>query len=175
MKATFRTLALATTAAVTLMAASVAPAAAGSSERAFIKGVAAAVIVHEVVRHSRAQGARRAAPNYTTYATVPSTRYYAPQQTQVVRYAPQPTRSSPYRDPAVYASALAYGFDDLRHEDRRDVQRQLRALGYYSGGIDGIWGPQTNRAVRAYARDAGALTTIANADDAYRLYTTLLY
>lgn len=165
--------ALATTAAVSLIAASVAPAAAGSSERAFIKGVAAALIVNEVVRYSRNQNDQRAASQWSGYNTVPATRSYTPAP--VVRYTPAPAPRVVYRDPAVYGSALAYGFDDLRFEQRRGVQAQLRNLGYYGGGIDGVWGPRTSRAVRAYARDAGALTSIDNPDDAYRLYTTLLY
>jgi|ERR1043166_3399663 hypothetical protein len=34
-----------------------------------------------------------------------------------------------------------------------DVQRQLARAGYYHGPIDGIMGPQTRRAIRAYDRD----------------------
>ena len=34
-----------------------------------------------------------------------------------------------------------------------DVQRQLARAGYYHGAIDGIMGPQTRRAMRAYERD----------------------
>src|SRR6266516_2715999 len=34
-----------------------------------------------------------------------------------------------------------------------DVQRRLARAGYYHGRIDGIMGPQTRRAIRAYERD----------------------
>ncbi len=35
------------------------------------------------------------------------------------------------------------------------VQRRLAQAGYYHGAIDGIMGPQTRRAIRAYERDRG--------------------
>jgi hypothetical protein len=34
-----------------------------------------------------------------------------------------------------------------------EVQGQLARAGYYHGAIDGIMGPQTRRAIRAYERD----------------------
>ena len=37
-------------------------------------------------------------------------------------------------------------------DDVRNAQRQLRAQGYYHGRIDGLYGPQTRRAVIAYQR-----------------------
>ena len=37
-----------------------------------------------------------------------------------------------------------------------DVQRQLARAGYYHGPIDGIMGPRTRRAIRAYDRDHNA-------------------
>lgn len=37
----------------------------------------------------------------------------------------------------------------------RSVQRELQVRGYYKGGIDGIVGPNTREAVRAFQRDAG--------------------
>jgi peptidoglycan hydrolase-like protein with peptidoglycan-binding domain len=36
-----------------------------------------------------------------------------------------------------------------------ELQRRLARNGYYSGAIDGIMGPATRRAIRAYARDHG--------------------
>ena len=38
---------------------------------------------------------------------------------------------------------------------RRAIQANLRAYGYYSGAIDGVWGPRTYNAVRLYAGDSG--------------------
>jgi hypothetical protein len=36
-----------------------------------------------------------------------------------------------------------------------EVQRRLARAGYYHGRIDGIMGPQTRRAIRAYESDHG--------------------
>jgi hypothetical protein len=49
--------------------------------------------------------------------------------------------------------------DGSAYSDRSQVaalQRQLARAGYYHGAIDGIFGPQTQRAVRAYQRDHNA-------------------
>lgn len=179
MNTAIRTFVLATTAAATLLAATVAPAAAGSSERAFIKGVAAALIVSEIVRQSRRQPVQRSVPAWSGYDTVPATRTYAPAP--VVRYVPdvryvqQPAPRVVYRDPAIYATPLAWGFADLAPDLRRTVQNRLLRMGYYNGRVDGLWGPQTNLAVRAYARDSGALAALDDSEDAFRLYNTLLY
>jgi peptidoglycan hydrolase-like protein with peptidoglycan-binding domain len=35
----------------------------------------------------------------------------------------------------------------------RDVQTRLRALGYYGGPVDGVWGSGTRRAVERFQRD----------------------
>ena len=52
-----------------------------------------------------------------------------------------------------YYQGSGYGY---RYGDRSSVtaeQRQLARAGYYHGAIDGIMGPQTRRAIRAYERD----------------------
>src|SRR5678815_5467418 len=36
-----------------------------------------------------------------------------------------------------------------------ELQRRLARAGYYRGSVDGILGPQTRRAIRAYAQDHG--------------------
>ncbi|MDA0702251.1 MAG: peptidoglycan-binding domain-containing protein [Proteobacteria bacterium] len=41
----------------------------------------------------------------------------------------------------------------------RSAQKELRGHGYHSGPVDGIFGPQTRAAVRAYQRDAGLPVT----------------
>ena len=49
-----------------------------------------------------------------------------------------------------------YGYGDYGYGDTSrvvEVQRQLARAGYYHGSIDGIMGPQTRRAIRAYERD----------------------
>jgi hypothetical protein len=49
-----------------------------------------------------------------------------------------------------------YGYNDSGYGYGNtvvEVQRRLARAGYYHGAIDGIMGPQTRRAIRAYERD----------------------
>jgi Putative peptidoglycan binding domain/PRC-barrel domain len=43
--------------------------------------------------------------------------------------------------------------------DIRTAQRQLRERGYYSGSVDGVMGPATEAALRAFQRDRGLKAT----------------
>ncbi|WP_423222121.1 lytic murein transglycosylase [Limimaricola pyoseonensis] len=43
----------------------------------------------------------------------------------------------------------------LNSSERAEIQRRLNALGYEAGGADGIIGPNTISAIRAYQRDRG--------------------
>src|SRR5437667_2211492 len=70
--------------------------------------------------------------------------------------------SSPYGYDYGYSREPAYGYD---YRDRYRggssvvaLQRQIARAGYYHGAIDGIMGPETRRAVRAYERSHGALS-----------------
>jgi hypothetical protein len=50
----------------------------------------------------------------------------------------------------------AYGYNNYGYDYGNtvvEVQRGLARAGYYRGPIDGIMGPQTRRAIRAYERD----------------------
>ena len=70
-----------------------------------------------------------------------------------------------YPYPYPYYGYYPYGYDGYGYgggpgygygSDRSSVvalQRQLARAGYYHGSIDGIMGPQTRRAMRAYQRD----------------------
>lgn len=53
--------------------------------------------------------------------------------------------------PHDYYSYNDYGYGDVRLVI--EVQRRLARAGYYHGAIDGIVGPETRRAIRAYERD----------------------
>lgn len=53
----------------------------------------------------------------------------------------------------VHRIAPAYAFNGLTRAERQAVQTRLRNYGYYTGHIDGVWGPQTWAAVQAYAID----------------------
>ena len=50
------------------------------------------------------------------------------------------------------ASVLRQG---SRGDTVRTVQNKLRRWGYYSGSVDGIYGPATERAVRAFQKKNG--------------------
>jgi putative peptidoglycan binding protein len=48
-----------------------------------------------------------------------------------------------------------YGYGDSSGSRVADLQSRLARAGYYHGAIDGILGPATRRAIRAYERDHG--------------------
>jgi Putative peptidoglycan binding domain len=48
-----------------------------------------------------------------------------------------------------------YGYGDSSRSRVAELQRRLASAGYYHGAIDGIMGPATRRAIRAYERDHG--------------------
>jgi hypothetical protein len=52
-----------------------------------------------------------------------------------------------------YGGSNGYGYGNA--STVIEVQRRLARAGYYHGRIDGIMGPQTRRAIRAYERDRG--------------------
>ena len=53
----------------------------------------------------------------------------------------------------------AYGnrsqYESPTHSKVAELQRRLSRAGYYRGSVDGILGPQTRRAIRAYESDHG--------------------
>src|SRR5262245_38332377 len=48
-----------------------------------------------------------------------------------------------------------YGYGDNSGSRVAELQSRLASAGYYHGAIDGILGPATRRAIRAYERDHG--------------------
>jgi hypothetical protein len=62
----------------------------------------------------------------------------------------------PYPYYGYYPYGYYYGYSDYGYGGASrvvEVQRRLARAGYYHGPIDGIMGPQTRRAIRAYERD----------------------
>ena len=49
----------------------------------------------------------------------------------------------------------SYGYGDSSRSRVAELQTRLAPAGYYHGFIDGVLGPQTRRAIRAYERDHG--------------------
>ena len=60
-----------------------------------------------------------------------------------------------------YGNGYGYGYSSGGQYDSPtrskvvELQRRLARAGYYHGSIDGVLGPQTRRAIRAYARNHG--------------------
>jgi len=54
-----------------------------------------------------------------------------------------------------YNYGSGYGYSDSSGSRVAKLQSRLASAGYYHGAIDGIMGPATRRAIRAYERDHG--------------------
>lgn len=128
----------------------------GDKEQGFVAGVATAVIVDELLKNNRKarlyDRGYRAGPTYVE---------------------PRPVYAEPRHATSIYATPAARAFQSYSLSERKAIQRNLRAWGYYRGGIDGAFGPGTYAAITAYARDEGiSLSTSAKA---YGAYDGLLY
>ncbi|WP_225029881.1 peptidoglycan-binding domain-containing protein [Xinfangfangia pollutisoli] len=135
----------------------------GKKEQGFLAGVATAVIVDKLLEANRAA---RAAPAPTPYYSAPA--FVDPKP----RYAPAYGTTS---TSAIYGTPAARAFNSYSRDERKAIQRQLRYQGYYTGGIDGAFGPGTYGAVTAYARDAGATGNLKSTGGAFAVYDGLLY
>lgn len=162
-----RTATTAAIAAIALAAATAAPVQAGQRERDFLKGVAATVIVGTVLKNMAAPRAQAQQPRY--FAQQPQ--YYAPSAPREPVYFTPP----PAAQHGLSTSAAAQAFKSYSPTERRAIQRQLARQGYYGGGIDGVFGPATFRAVAAYAADRGLSGRIDSASGAYTVYDSLIY
>jgi Putative peptidoglycan binding domain len=137
--------------ALSIAAVPAAPALAwGDKEQGFVAGVATAVIIDEILKNGR------------------KARAYDRGQTPVY-VEPRQTHTSIYSTPAGRA------FQSYSLSERKAIQRNLRAWGYYRGGIDGAFGPGTYNAVVAYARDEGASASLTSTSGAYGVYDGLIF
>jgi hypothetical protein len=137
--------------ALSIAAVPAAPALAwGDKEQGFVAGVATAVIIDEILKNNRKARAydRRETPVYVE---------------------PRPVHTSIYSTPAARA------FQNYSLRERKAIQRNLRAWGYYRGGIDGSFGPGTYNAVVAFARDEGASGNLKSTSGAYAVYDGLIF
>ena len=129
----------------------------GENEQNFLKGVATAVIVGQIIKGVR-HNQRPPAPMY----------YQQPQQPPQYHQPQRPSAS-------IYNTAAARAFQSYSSSERRLIQRRLAAYGYYGGGADGSFGPATYRAVVAYARDEGSIRSLDSTGGAYTLYDGLIF
>lgn len=132
----------------------------GDKEQGFVAGVATAVIVDEIIKNRRA---RMAAPVYVA----PAPTFVEPRHTYV-----EPRRTV---GTSIYSTPAARAFQSYSLSERKAIQRNLRAWGYYRGGIDGAFGPGTYNAILAYARDEGASASLRSTSGAYGLYDGMIY
>lgn len=128
----------------------------GEKEQGFVAGVATAVIVDELLKNNRK--ARLYDRGYTAAPTY---------------VEPRPVYAEPRHTTSIYATPAGRAFQSYSLRERKAIQRNLRAWGYYRGGIDGAFGPGTYNAVAAYARDEGQ--SLRSNAAAYGVYDGLLY
>ncbi|WP_022702591.1 peptidoglycan-binding domain-containing protein [Pseudorhodobacter ferrugineus] len=177
---TSKTIAFATALSLTLGAA--VPAHAwGRNEQNFLKGVAAALIVGAIVHEGqKTRNAPQTAPKQTYRQPV----YQEPAPRQTRQHQPryqEPKvktgrvigQTSPYGS-GVNDTTAARVFNRYSYAERIAIQRQLARFGYYSGTLDGSFGPRTHQAVYEFARKAGKQQALASSSGAYRVYDALL-
>lgn len=164
----FRNAAIAAVAAASMISASAVPAQAwGEKEQNLLAGLTAAAIVGTLIMKNRDRQPAATQQYYQPRYQAPRQTYTAPARYQEPSY--QPT----YRS-GIHATAAAQAFNRLPASERRAVQARLANWGYYHGGIDGAFGPQTYRAVTAYAGDTSGTSQLSTIAGAYDFYTTLI-
>ncbi|MDN5785962.1 peptidoglycan-binding domain-containing protein [Pseudorhodobacter sp.] len=169
--------------AVTIALGSTAPAEAlGRNERNFLKGIAAALIVGAIVNEGRKSHAAPAPQPLYREPVYRQPTYREPQRQQPT-YQPQrkPGRiiGSSGGNASQYGSGVnnttaARVFNSYSQMERFRIQRQLAAFGYYSGSIDGSFGPRTYQAIYQFALAGGKQEALSNTSGAYQVYDALL-
>jgi len=135
----------------------------GQREQDVLKGVIGTLAVTALikeVRKPRQQIVYGGPKSYSSnaYDSGYNTGYQQPRQTQS----------------DIYSSAAAQAFNSYTYSERQQIQRDLKRRGYYSGSIDGAFGPQTFRATAAYARATGNVERLATRNGAYGIYDSLV-
>lgn len=160
-------------AALTALAIAAVPAAPafawGDREQGFVTGVATALIVDRLLKQTRRTQGVSPLPGFNFADPRPT--YVEPRPTYVPTYVdPRPTAST-----SVYRTTAARAFNSYSVAERKEIQRTLRAWGYYRGGIDGTFGPGTYAAVTTYARDEGLSGNLDTNAGAYAVYDGLIF
>lgn len=159
----------------------------GQRERDTLTGAAGALLIENVIRNSRQAQARVIPSEYTPQALHG---YDEPEYTveryQEPEYRARRQHNEEYRShrhgerswgqrSSVYSTAAATTFNSYDRHERRRIQRKLAWLGYYTGGIDGSFGPGTYAAIMAYANAQGQGAEMRATSTAYVVYDSLLY
>lgn len=145
----------------------------GRNERNFLKGVAAAVVVDQVikgVRNNQRQRVYSTAPSYSFVQPAPT--YATARPTYQARpvYQPRPTYQS-----AIYSTPMAQAFNSYSSTDRKRIQQRLAAQGYYTSGIDGSFGPGTYTAISSYAAARGETGKLNTPSGVFGVFDGLIY
>ena len=160
----FKTAALATATALSMVLSSGAPAAAwGEREQDFLKGAVSALVLKAIIDDAKRD------------------RYPQP----VIRDEPRPRQHEDdgyYRDyypkpqaTSIYRTPVARAFKSYSSAERRLIQKRLSHWGYYRGSADGSFGPATYSAIRAYAQDQGYGRDLASMAGAYGVLDGLIF
>ena len=105
--------------------------------------------------------------------------YYQPVYPQEPVYQ-QPVYQQPvYQQPvypqqSIYNLPVAYAFQNLSWNERRQIQAALTNYGYYHGGLDGNFGPGIYNAISRYARNTGRLQFLGSQAGSAQLFAGLL-
>ena len=141
---------IAALAAISITALPAAPAKAwGDKEQGFLAGVVATIVVDSLITKKKV-----VAP-----APAPAPVYVAPT----------PVYTTLSTTPAARA------FNSYTVAERRAIQRNLKAWGYYYGSIDGTFGRGTYNAVVAFAADEGASSNLRSTSGAFAIYDGLIF
>ncbi|MCB2109688.1 MAG: peptidoglycan-binding protein [Defluviimonas sp.] len=169
-------------AALSLVAAAPAPALAwGEKEQNALVGLVAAGIIGTLIYNDARK--KQAVPAARGTYQDPYGYGRAPRrhQTQTQwQYQPRqpvytaPTNYLPDATAGLYDSPAARAFGRYTPGQRRLIQARLANAGYYSGRIDGAFGPMTYRAVMAIADDATGRGQMSSMQGAIQFYDALL-
>lgn len=150
----------------------------GKAERGFLMGVAAAVIVDQLVEHNRTARAPAyyapPAAAYPAYPTYSEPSYREPRYREPARHHSEPSACCHSSGVPVGATPAAQAFRSYSPYERRAIQQHLRAQGYYWGAIDGTFGPATYEAVTRFAADQGMRGNLRSTAGAFSVYDCLL-
>lgn len=169
-----RSATIAAIAATALVAAPFPALALGKKEKGFLMGVAAAVIVDQLVEHNRSARAPTYYADPSPYYGSTAPTYYEPGYREPARHYPERSTCCGSGGVQVNATPAAHAFRSYSPWERRAIQQRLRAQGYYRGAIDGAFGPATYEAVTRFAADQGMRGNLGSTAGAFSVYDCLL-